>query len=93
MPFDYYYTDGVNIYREGGCEYYGVKETGQPLGVVVKATAVFWRDLDELCPMAEAVRGCAIAWGDGTVTLYWEQGDFNAEKHEWCHALHGFEHT
>ena len=70
------------------CADYGVAITGVPAGIVIAATPMRPRAVNEMCGLRFDVRGCMIG-EDGIVRLYWVAGDTYAEQHEWCHAKNG----
>lgn len=86
-----------SIDRDGGCEAYGVVETGQPMGSIVRRHELSAERLHAACdvvlePVGRAFAGCAITQGD-TVHLYYQRGDKCARLHEECHARNGIGHT
>ena len=85
------------------CSSYGVRPDNRPMGVLVGVEPLYHDELSVRCegakvavirihPAAE-VRGCVIAYENGTVEAFYSIGDQCAMLHELCHAAHGPSHT
>jgi hypothetical protein len=79
------------------CIMYGV-EPNWHTQTVRHAEAVSQKVINEKCGTLYGNHryrnaGCMKPVAVGVVELYWLKGDKCVETHEWCHALHGFQHT
>lgn len=87
----------TDLYIDGACESYGVSERKTPLGTFGGVYELPDSEIQKVCGHTGWVNrqhaGCAILQDNGTVNIYYRNGDTCTLNHEKCHVIHGPFHT
>lgn len=85
----------INI--AGNCERYGVDELNQPMGEIREIKELYSTEVQKKCKSSGFIHykagGCVIDNKDGTVDVFYENGNTCVKNHELCHVMHGPYHT
>lgn len=86
-----------DINEPGICDSYGVQERGIELGTLGKVFELSDSDIRTICGPSGWIdqfhAGCYKPQSDGTVDVYYRNGDNCTKIHEMCHVKHGPYHT
>lgn len=86
-----------DINEPGVCNSHGVEERGVPMGELGETHEMFDSKIIDICGPSGWVNrthaGCAITQDDGTVDIYYRNGDNCTKIHEQCHVTQGKIHT